>query len=267
MNMTFEAVIFDCDGTLVDSEGLANEVFAECAVELGIQIGAQDALELFRGRSMPYCITRLENMLGRPLPEWFVPKFRDRPDATFREKLRPIEGAVELVQSISVPICVASSGPRDKIELTLGLCGLLQYFEGRIFSSYEVGIWKPDPGLFLHAAKQLGIDPRNCVVVEDSLTGIEAAIAAGMTVFALNVPRDQCSAAANPISVLSDLHRLRLGCSPVMDRAPARQSIKQVDRGWLKIRSFGNDSRSMMPAIKHFLSCVWKHLDSNFYDS
>jgi HAD superfamily hydrolase (TIGR01509 family) len=170
--MTFEAVIFDCDGTLVDSEGLANEVFADCAVELGIQIGAKEALKLFRGRSMPYCITRLEDMLGRQLPEWFVPRFRDRENAALREKLRPIEGAVELVRSISVPMCVASSGPRDKIEFTLGLCGLLQYFQDRIFSSYEVGIWKPDPGLFLHAAKQLGIDPRSCVVVEDSLTGI-----------------------------------------------------------------------------------------------
>jgi beta-phosphoglucomutase-like phosphatase (HAD superfamily) len=89
-----------------------------------------------------------------------------------------------LVAALNIPMCVASSGPREKIELSLSLTGLLPFFAGRIFSSYEVGFWKPDPGLFLHAAKAMAVEPSRCVVVEDSLPGIQAGIAAGMTVFA-----------------------------------------------------------------------------------
>jgi HAD superfamily hydrolase (TIGR01509 family) len=106
--------------------------------------------------------------------------------AALASGVRPIDGALELVRSLSVPFCVASSGPRDKIELSLRTTGLLPYFEGRIFSAYEVGSWKPDPELFLHAARSLGVPPARCAVVEDSIPGIQAGLAAGMNVFALS---------------------------------------------------------------------------------
>ncbi len=89
-------------------------------------------------------------------------------------------GVEQVLRRLKVPICVASSGPIEKIELSLTHTNLIQYFRDRIFSSYEIGIWKPDPGLFIHAAKQMRIAPQNCLVVEDSRPGFQAAEAAGM---------------------------------------------------------------------------------------
>ena len=179
-----KAVIFDCDGTLVDSEVLTNEVLVEAVAEYGLVIPLADAVAVFRGTKMAECVSVLEQRLGRALPADFVPRFRARMSAAFRDRLRPVDGAVDLVRSLRQPFCVASSGPREKIELSLSLTGLLPYFKESIFSSYEVGTWKPEPGLFLHAASAMGVHPSDCVVVEDSLPGIQAGISAGMQVFA-----------------------------------------------------------------------------------
>jgi len=104
--------------------------------------------------------------------------------ARFRSDLQAIEGVHSALERIDFPTCVASSGPREKILLSLELTGLLSRFTDRIFSAYEVGSWKPDPGLFLHAASALGVKPEACVVIEDSLPGVQAGIAAGMRVYA-----------------------------------------------------------------------------------
>jgi HAD superfamily hydrolase (TIGR01509 family) len=103
----------------------------------------------------------------------------------FAERLKPIDGALDLLQTLTVPYCVASSGPREKIQLSLSVTGLLPYLRDRIYSSYDIEEWKPSPGLFLHAARAMGAAPRRCAVVEDSLPGIQAGLTAGMTVFAL----------------------------------------------------------------------------------
>jgi HAD superfamily hydrolase (TIGR01509 family) len=177
-------IIFDCDGTLVDSEKLGIEVLVQAATEQGVRITVADAFLRYKGANMADCVADLEMRLSRRLPQDFVPKVRERTAEAFRSQLRPIDGALDLVRSIDGPMCVASSGPREKIELSLSLAGLLPFFEGRIFSSYDVGHWKPDPGLFLHAAQVLGVAPQHCSVVEDSLPGIRAGLAAGMRVFA-----------------------------------------------------------------------------------
>lgn len=181
------AIIFDCDGTLVDSEALANEVLVEAVAEHGLRLSVAEALAAFRGGKMADCVAQLEARLGRPLPATFVPDLRARTAREFRSRLRAVEGALELVRflsSLPLPICVASSGPIEKIELSLSLTGLMPFFEGRIFSSYDLDVWKPDPGLFLHAAPSMGVAPGDCAVVEDSLPGMRAGLAAGMTVFA-----------------------------------------------------------------------------------
>jgi HAD superfamily hydrolase (TIGR01509 family) len=180
-------ILFDCDGTLVDSEMLGNEVLAAFACELGARMTAAEAATLFRGRKMAECVAEIEEMIGRRLPESFVPELRGRTADAFRERLQPVDGALELVRSLRVPFCVASSGPREKIELSLTVTGLLPYFEGRIFSSYDVGAWKPDPALHLHAARTLGVQPELCVVIDDSMPGILAGVAAGMMVIALDM--------------------------------------------------------------------------------
>jgi HAD superfamily hydrolase (TIGR01509 family) len=183
--MTAEAVIFDCDGTLVDSEPLAALVFAEALGELGVALSAEAALAAFRGRRMALCLAHAEELLGRPLPTDFEPALRARTAEVFRTRLQVIEGAAALLERLHLPFCVASNAPREKTESSLRLTGLRHFFGDRVFSAYEVGSWKPDPGLFLHAAAALGRPPPRCLVVEDSEAGVTAGLAAGMRVVAL----------------------------------------------------------------------------------
>jgi len=183
--MKTHAVIFDCDGTLVDSEPLSALIFAEALAAEGLSITPADALAAFRGRRMALCLDHAAGLLGRPLPEHFEPMLRDLTARAFQERLQVIEGAAALLEALALPFCVASNAPRAKTELSLGLTGLRHHFGDRIFSAYEVGAWKPDPGLFLHSAAALGVAPAHCLVVEDSEAGVTAGIAAGMRVVAL----------------------------------------------------------------------------------
>jgi HAD superfamily hydrolase (TIGR01509 family) len=181
--MRFEAIIFDCDGTLVDSEILGNQVLVECLAELGLKLSVEEALERFRGGKMADSLAYIERRLGRPAPEDFAANVRRRMAEAFEAKLQAVEGAEDVLRSLAVPFCVASNGPSAKMEVSLRVAGLLPYVQGRIFSAYEVGSWKPEPGLFLHAANALGVAPERCAVIEDSVLGVEAGRAAGMTVF------------------------------------------------------------------------------------
>ena len=182
--MGIKAVIFDCDGVLVDSVGLAGEVLAEYLRDLGFQVSRQEATRRFGSGKMADYVARFERETGKRLPDKFEQELRSRRDETFRERLRPVEGAVELVRSLGVPSCVASNGPMAQIELSLRIVGLHDHFAGRIFSAYSLRAWKPDPQLFLHAGKALGVSPADCAVIEDSELGILAGLTAGMQVFA-----------------------------------------------------------------------------------
>jgi HAD superfamily hydrolase (TIGR01509 family) len=160
---------------------------------------------------MADCVAHIEMRLGRPLPANFVPALRSRMADTFRARLRPVDGAIELIQSLSSlsrPICVASAGPPEKIEMSLSLTGLAPFFQGRVFSSYDVGVWKPDPGLFLHAAQVMGVAAEECAVVEDTLPGIHAGLAAGMAVFAFQ-PHDVDPRIPGEVTVVKSLLELR----------------------------------------------------------
>lgn len=178
----FALVIFDCDGVLVDSERVTNLVFAELLGELGLHYTLEDMFEHFVGSSMPQCLEKIEAQLGRPVPHDFVASYQARRNVALERDLKPVAGIHEALAQLTLPSCVASSGAHDKMRLTLGLTGLWPRFEGRIFSVTDVPNPKPAPDVFLHAAKTLGFDPAACVVVEDSPTGVKAAVAAGMTV-------------------------------------------------------------------------------------
>jgi len=182
--LPLELVIFDCDGVLVDSESLGCRTLIELAAECGVDIDLEEALHLFQGRKMSVCVDEIERRRGAPVPDSFVTTVRTRMADAFRRELKAIDGVRSVLDAINLPYCVASSGPREKIQLSLELTGLLPLFADRIFSAYEVGSWKPDPGLFLHAAKAMGAAPAACAVIEDSTPGVEAGIAAGMQVFA-----------------------------------------------------------------------------------
>ncbi len=208
-----DAILFDCDGTLVDSEELAIGLLVEMAAEHGAHMTAADALEQFRGTQLSDCVTHFEALLGSNLPAAFVSDYRTRMTARFREELQPIEGALELVQALELPMCIASNGPREKVELSLSLTGLLPFFRDHIYSSYDVGVWKPAPDLFLHAASSMGVDPQRCAVVEDSMPGIEAGLAAGMTVYAFQ-PHERDPAIPAGVTIVTRLADLLPLLSP-----------------------------------------------------
>jgi HAD superfamily hydrolase (TIGR01509 family) len=184
--ISFEAVIFDCDGTLVDSEPILQAAIEEQALALGVAPALLADLHEMKGQSMALTLATLGQRRGRPLPEDFEATVRARMAEIFRERLQPMPGALALLQRLAVPYCVATNGPRAKTELTLAVTGLLPLLRpDRIFSAYEVGAFKPDPALFLHAARALGVAPGRCAVVEDSASGVRAGLAAGMQVHVL----------------------------------------------------------------------------------
>jgi HAD superfamily hydrolase (TIGR01509 family) len=184
-----DAVIFDADGTLVDSEELGLEVLAEHARAVGVPLGGSEEIAALRGKSMASNLELFAERLGRALPEDFEHQARARMAEVFQRHLLPMPGAREVVERLAVPCCVATNGPRHKVELTLRITGLLDLFGGRIFSAYEIGSYKPEPGLFLAAAAAMGAAPQRCAVVEDSEPGMLAGLAAGMRVFAVRCER------------------------------------------------------------------------------
>lgn len=178
-------VIFDCDGTLVDSEVVAAQAWSEQVAGYGVELSAEEALARFRGVSMTWCLAHIEQLRGQALPQDFERQLRAHMAQLLEQHLQPINGALDMVEKLHLPFALASNAPHHKIELCLRVTGLLPHFAGRIFSAYDVQRWKPDPALFLHAAAQLGVAPEHCAVVEDSLPGIQAGLAAGMKVVAL----------------------------------------------------------------------------------
>jgi HAD superfamily hydrolase (TIGR01509 family) len=181
--MAIELVIFDCDGVLVDSEEIANQILAKHLTALGIPINAQESVERFCGRSLKSCIELVEMQLGARVPGDFVERLQEETFQRFRYELCAVPGIKKLLEQLTVRSCVASSGTHEKMALTLKLTGLYGFFPGRLFSASEVARGKPYPDLFLHASERMCVSPQNCVVIEDSPVGVQAARAAGMRVF------------------------------------------------------------------------------------
>ena len=184
-------VIFDCDGVLVDSEALANRVLCETLNGLGLELTATEVARVTTGMFMGDVVAWAEGQLGVSLPDTFVDDLRAADRIAFEQELKPVRGiseAIDVIVGAGIPVCVGSSGPLDKMNMTLGLTGLLPRFEGRLFSAHQVGKGKPAPDVFLFAARSMGVDPADCVVVEDSVPGVQAACAAGMAVFAYAAP-------------------------------------------------------------------------------
>jgi len=178
----YKCVIFDCDGVLVDSEPIGNQVLVDMANELGANINLDYAYKHFKGHKMQYCADQIEALITNSLPSDFISSYRERSFEAFKANIKPVEGITELIQSLEIPFCVASSGPENKIRLNLELTGLLPFFEHKIFSCYAIQKWKPSPAVFLWAAETFGFKPEECLVIEDSITGIQAAKNGGFDV-------------------------------------------------------------------------------------
>ena len=185
-----ELVIFDCDGTLVDTEYLSNVVLARSLTELGLPTTVEESLATYKGRFVEDILAEVRERLGRPVPDDFWPAYEAKRDDAFRASVRPILGAATAVQCLTaagLKVCVASQAKLEKSELTLGLTGLRPLFgEDHVFTAHDVARGKPAPDLFLYAAAQMGVTPERCVVVEDTPLGVEAGVAAGMRVLALD---------------------------------------------------------------------------------
>lgn len=179
----FELVIFDCDGVLVDSEPISNDVLSAMLNELGLAFSIEEVCERFMGRSMQHCLQTLEQLLGAAPPASFAADYHRRTAAAFELQLMEVAGIRAVLDTLDIPCCVASSGDHAKMRTTLGRVGLLPRFEGRLFSVTEVAHGKPAPDVFLHAAQRCGARSTACLVVEDSPAGVVGGTAAGMTVF------------------------------------------------------------------------------------
>lgn len=178
----YKCIIFDCDGVLVDSEAIGNQVLVDMANGLGANIDLDYALTHFKGGSMNSGIEKISKLISEPMPANFEAQYREQSFENFKKHIQPIEGVVNIIKQLNLPFCVASSGPESKIRLNLEHTGLLPYFEGNIFSCYTIQKWKPDPAIYLWAAKTMGFKPEECAVIEDSLPGVTAAKAGGFPV-------------------------------------------------------------------------------------
>jgi len=180
--VTAQLVIFDCDGVLVDSETIACRVDAQYLTEIGFPTTEQEALHRYLGRSVAFMRSDLETRFGRPLPDDFSATMHERTVLAFSSELKSVEGIAQVVAQVPCKICVASSSTPERIERALRITGLWERFHPHIFSATQVKRGKPAPDLFLFAAEQMSIAPSECVVIEDSPAGIEAARAAKMRV-------------------------------------------------------------------------------------
>ena len=177
-----QLIIFDCDGVLVDSEVLSCRCLCEALAGCGIEVGLEETLDLFLGRSLDAVLDHYQG-LGRSIPRQFPAELTALVQETFRAALCPIEGVGSVLEGLQMPHCVASSSALDRVSLSLSLTGLARHFGDRLYTAQMVDRGKPAPDLFLYAARRMQADPARTLVIEDSVSGVRAAKAAGMTVW------------------------------------------------------------------------------------
>jgi HAD superfamily hydrolase (TIGR01509 family) len=176
-------IIFDCDGVLVDSEIIISTVLTELLSDVGLSFQLNEVYENFVGYSFAQCLVKIEKMLGKMPPPNFELRYRQETKIALEKNLQPVQGVKKVIQQLELPYCVASSSSHKRMQSTLGVTGLLPYFEGTLFSIEDVSRGKPYPDVYLYAAQKMGFDPFQCIVIEDTPLGVVGGIAAGMTVF------------------------------------------------------------------------------------
>ncbi|MBE9209133.1 HAD-IA family hydrolase [Nostoc sp. LEGE 06077] len=205
-------VIFDLDGTLVDSETLCNQALIDLLPFVNDSV--ESLIYRYRGRKLAVILADIEMRFGEKLPRDFEPTYRQRVDELFEFYLQPVTGVPEMLKTLEYPVCVASSAPIAKIRKALNVTKLSHYFGDRLFSSYDIGSWKPAPGLFLYAANKMGFPPESCVVIEDSDVGIQAACSAG--IYALKYSSEEEVAEKN--NVFSNMKFLPIRLEQIYSR-------------------------------------------------
>lgn len=181
--MNLKCVIFDCDGVLVDSETIGNNVLLSMSREHGLEISLEEWIKNFKGRSLKDCLFQIEKEIANRLPDNFETEYRKQSFEAFKKEIKPVKGVREFIEGLSVSYCVASSGPPEKIRLNLTTTGLVDLFNNNIFSCYQINSWKPEPDIYLHAASEMGYAVDECIVIEDSKPGVIAAVRGGFKVY------------------------------------------------------------------------------------
>ena len=187
-----QCLLFDCDGTLVDSERLGNIGLVVKFREYGVELDADELVTRFRGWKLANTLETLTQELGLSLAEDFVDGYRAIVTELFETELKPIDHIEYALKNLKQAKAVVSSGPVQKIKQSLRVCGLAEYFGENIYSSYDVKIWKPDPGIYKYAAQSMGFSAEKCVVIDDSPVGIEAGYKAGMKTLFYNRFNEVC---------------------------------------------------------------------------
>lgn len=207
--MKYKCVIFDCDGVLVDSVSISNQVLIDMAKSVGLHVDMDEAMKKFSGSSLKNVFEYFEMRINAKVPDSFEEEYRMRTYKAFEKNIKPISGVQNAIDQINVPYCVASSGPIKKIKLNLTVTNLIDKFDDeRIFSSYQINSWKPEPGIFLHAADKMGFRPDECVVIEDTVDGIKAAKAGGFDVFGYVDKRNKNLLEDEEVLVFNDMNNL-----------------------------------------------------------
>ena len=218
-----DAVLFDCDGVLVDSEPITLRVLTDCLNDWGWPLRFEDCQRYFLGRALQHELDLIEQHSGRRPDDAWIAEFRRQRDLSLRDKVQATPGVeqaiAELFPRLGGRIACASGADRRKIELQLGTTGLLPWFEGRVFSGHEMPRTKPAPDVYLAAARHLAVDPTRCLVIEDSPTGVCAGVAAGATVIGfLPATRpdglEQGLLDAGASALFDDMNQLRHFISP-----------------------------------------------------
>jgi HAD superfamily hydrolase (TIGR01509 family) len=176
-------IILDCDGVLIDSEIISARMLIEELARMGVEIDLAYVAEHFLGRSYPTVIAQIRREFGLELPPDFEARYRERLLAAFEQNLSIMPHVAEVIADLAVPVCVATSSSPRRVESSLRLVGLWDRLGPVTFTASQVERGKPAPDLFLFAAQKMGAAPADCLVIEDSLTGIRAALAAGMEVW------------------------------------------------------------------------------------
>ncbi len=182
--MKYKLIIFDCDGVLVDSEPVSNKLFADMVNGLGLNLSNEESAQLFTGRSDDDCIKIIEERLKQKVRNDFIDDFNNRLILELEKSLNMVKNIDKVLSFLSdTAICVASNAPAMKVKHSLKITGLDIYFNNNIFTVENVNRGKPYPDIYLYAAKQMGFEPEECAVVEDSVFGVRAGVAAGMDVY------------------------------------------------------------------------------------
>lgn len=222
----FDLVIFDCDGVLIDSEIISARMLVTELARRGLTIDLSYVERHFLGRSYPVVMETIRREFGVVLPQNFEAQYREALLAAFQKELKVVPHVHDVLACIGVPFCVATSSSPRRVEMSLALAGLSTLVEGRVFTSSLVARGKPSPDLFLFAAEKMGARPERTLVIEDSLTGIRAGLAAGMTVWRF-VGGSHLGAKASPEPEDARPHRRLVSFADLFEMAPDLKSAKQ----------------------------------------